>query len=180
MKQTDRNPPQRRSNLRCHLLDGSFLQVLLQSFLDEEGLLAELHAWVFIEQIFHERPEGNPGLVTGRLQEETNGFKDAGRRDQLEEKRAWSGTHPQRLNQDVIHSVLRSCKVGNGNIFVCGDASPQRDRPLHLLGFGLLVLVAVLHPAATRSNTSSVKGSATAKRYFTVIATTLIVITSSP
>lgn len=41
--------------------------MLLQGFLDEEGFLAELHPGVFIQQIFHEGLEGNPGLVTGSL-----------------------------------------------------------------------------------------------------------------
>lgn len=94
------------------------------------------------------------------------------------------GTHPYCFDKDVFHFVLRACKVGHGDFFVCGDASPCRNCPFHLLGFGFLMLDAIFHPATRRSNTSSVKGDGSVrfKRYFTVIVTTLILIfiTSSP
>lgn len=67
-------------------------------------------------------------------------------------------THCDSFNEDVINFVLSACEVGNWSFFTGSDASPRRNRPLHLLDLGFLVLVAVLQPVTKRNkNTRSVK-----------------------
>lgn len=60
-------------------------------------------------------------------------------------------THLDSFNEDIIHFVLSACKVGNGDLFTSSDASPRRNRPLHLLDFGFLILVSILQPVTKSS-----------------------------
>lgn len=62
-------------------------------------------------------------------------------------------THRNSFDENIIHFVLIPGEVCNGNLFAGGDASPRRNRPFHLLGFGFLVLVAILQPVTKGSET---------------------------
>lgn len=140
-----------------YLSDVALLQMFLHCFPYEKLLLTNLHPRVFLHNIFQDGLVRNSSSVVTILRRKVNKkshrllFKTTKQKKVAAVLRVC--THLNSFDDDTIHSVLSACKVGNRNFFSGSDASPRRNRPFHLLGFGLLVLVAVLQPVAERSKT---------------------------
>lgn len=64
---------------------------------------------------------------------------------------ATADTHLEGFDEDIVHSVMRACKVADRELFTSRDAGPGGDGPLHLLHFGFLILVSILQPVAKSS-----------------------------
>lgn len=54
-----------------YLFDGALLQMFLHRLLDEELLLVELHPWVFLHDVLHDRLVGHPRAIVAGLRRHT-------------------------------------------------------------------------------------------------------------